>query len=707
MVHIMESKLYKHQHALSNQFNDEAIRALSPSIFDVFRRPKKIKPDKLCDACSALAFQDIFAPADGTRAYNLNTLLHVDKIQGNFRCPFCRLVLQTLAVADADENLWLNAADYDGKIGKTLIVTSEYFGSFLKEKSVDRRLQYPHLLLECQVGIQAMAGSLPSSPTNEGDSLLRGRRVGQYVDMHLLKHWIATCDSHHSSLCGSLSTKTSVEWQDIGLRMIDVVKRCVVTKFVNDKYAALSYVWGDLAVPQLTLQRNTHRRLFTENGLADYREDIPHTIKDAMNLCQSMEVRYLWVDALCIDQEDLDDQIHQIEHMHVVYQMANFTIVAADGLDSWAGLSGMSPREMTQHVETVGDFHLANVLPPYIHAIRQSVWSRRAWTLQEMYFSRRMIYFTKRQAFFQCDNALWREDIIMEAPVEFDVKCIDSRRGHSHGLDVAFYKKPVKHWKDGPWRTYCGMVHDYTNRSLTDPYDVLNAFGGIIAKLSAEMDCHFFWGLPTAKFDEALLFHHGGAPQPTQRPGFPSWSWTGWQEDEEQPLIGSVHCQYQEEGEKLNGILDWYHTQQGAYQRINNGPIRVTPAFLRPEIVLELEPPPSGLGTDELNQLLIVQTSSCFVKIKPGSTIASVISGDVSTRNIDRLSGEVDKARKIELMVVMSCFSKLFNSSEGLKVMAIKTDERGVSRRVGLLWAAIDVNEWITYQPTWRTVFLM
>lgn len=80
-----------------------------------------------------------------------------------------------------------------------------------------------------------------------------------------------------------------------------------------------------------------------------------------------------------------------------------------------------------QIVETIQGIKLANVLVDYGIAIMDSVWASRAWTMQEAHFSTRAIYFTSHQTYFQCSQALWREDKIIEADLTIKVDEWDSR----------------------------------------------------------------------------------------------------------------------------------------------------------------------------------------------------------------------------------------------------------------------------------------
>jgi hypothetical protein len=57
------------------------------------------------------------------------------------------------------------------------------------------------------------------------------------------------------------------------------------------------------------MRDGVRQRLQEPFGLRNYQEDVPLTIKDSILLCQRLSIPYLWVDDLCIDQ----DQIAQPE----------------------------------------------------------------------------------------------------------------------------------------------------------------------------------------------------------------------------------------------------------------------------------------------------------------------------------------------------------------------------------------------------------
>ncbi|PVH82441.1 hypothetical protein DL98DRAFT_414873, partial [Cadophora sp. DSE1049] len=101
------------------------------------------------------------------------------------------------------------------------------------------------------------------------------------------------------------------------------MKLCSAPKGLS--FCALSYLWG--GVSMLKTEKRNVERLSQDNGILE--EGLPLTIRDAIQFCRKIGWRYLWVDALCIIQDDKVDVASQISQMQSIYRFADFTIVAA------------------------------------------------------------------------------------------------------------------------------------------------------------------------------------------------------------------------------------------------------------------------------------------------------------------------------------------------------------------------------------------
>lgn len=165
--------------------------------------------------------------------------------------------------------------------------------------------------------------------------LLLGRRIGSTcVDQALLLSWLSLCMDEHGQDCTPSPFGFNPSFT---LRLIDVKRRCVVDPPPHPRYVALSYVWGNSV--QVTLKETHYERLRKEEGLSDGYADIGTTIKDAMYLCEQLGAQYLWVDGLCIKQDDEEDKVRQICSMNQIYSCALFTIVVSSRYDDMVALS--------------------------------------------------------------------------------------------------------------------------------------------------------------------------------------------------------------------------------------------------------------------------------------------------------------------------------------------------------------------------------
>lgn len=141
----------------------------------------------------------------------------------------------------------------------------------------------------------------------------------------------------------------------------------------NPKYEALSYVWGDAS----------DRRVITL-GQKEY--SVTVNLFDALTNLRSPDTpRTLWVDAVCINQPDLDERASQVAMMGSIYSEAIRTVV-------WLDKEG----DLLENVHKVAreDFVHFQATPFYIlHLVGRLGWWHRAWTLQEAIMGRDLVFY--------------------------------------------------------------------------------------------------------------------------------------------------------------------------------------------------------------------------------------------------------------------------------------------------------------------------
>ena len=335
------------------------------------------------------------------------------------------------------------------------------------------------------------------------------------VNMDLLREWLTGCEEHHAISCAPATNDHGTKF---AFRLVDVKDRRVVSSCHDVSYVALSYTWGDPNhFKHLKLTSESSIWLHTQGALSDDNPDIPTTIKDALRLGEQLGERYIWIDAICIQQDDDNDKASQIPCMDKIYGCAKLTIVAGAGSDAWAGLPGvgakLKPRSIAQMYCTVHGLRLVTCLELYHQWRLGSTWDTRGWTFQEKALSKRLLIFGSEQIYFQCKSDLWCEDTICE---NFDENVI------SKTLEADGYGG------GSPFTQYELYLGHYVHRSFGYRNDVLNAFRGLENHLRPDLSHEFYWGLPVSMFDAAIGWTFPYHYPDRRRGDFPSWSWAGW-----------------------------------------------------------------------------------------------------------------------------------------------------------------------------------
>ncbi|PSN63699.1 HET-domain-containing protein, partial [Corynespora cassiicola Philippines] len=206
------------------------------------------------------------------------------------------------------------------------------------------------------------------------------------VDYKMARNWVHYCRTHHKGYCklqGPIKEHTVA-----GFKLIDCKTRRIVPGSQEFEYVALSYVWGENSA-------RTSIRLLPNPA--------PRTIEDAIIATTNLGFRYLWIDRYCISQIDPSEKHHQIARMDRIYADAIVTIVAAAGEDPHYGLPGVSrTHRHPQPSAVIGKQQLVSSLRSPRDVIMSSKWASRGWTFQEAKLSRRAIFFTDDQIFFEC-----------------------------------------------------------------------------------------------------------------------------------------------------------------------------------------------------------------------------------------------------------------------------------------------------------------
>jgi hypothetical protein len=307
---------------------------------------------------------------------------------------------------------------------------------------------------------------------------------------------------------------------------------------------------------------------------------LPRNFRDAILVALRLGLDHLWIDSLCIVQDDEADWSGEAPAMADVYSGAELTIVASRSSGATQGfLHANRDRLFTQRMarfpgqdegDSDGDGLWLQLNPkpflsiprrespePLLYARRQHLAQplcKRAWALQERVLSHRAVLFDSTQMMWECRSARYFEGWTSEFS---NIQLNGSHRKQP----VERMSKPDPTWGQalvGPdkikmatmaggitarHKWWYAMLHEHRARDLTFDTDLLPAIAGL-ANACAKGDerdryCAGLWydsllvGL-TWRFDSSALVSHTprimpprDAPPPSDAsPCYaPSWSW--------------------------------------------------------------------------------------------------------------------------------------------------------------------------------------
>jgi hypothetical protein len=387
--------------------------------------------------------------------------------------------------------------------------------------------------------------------SNSRPTTFSARVIPRKFDPQTVRKWLGYCGDNHTRLCHAPVNAPRT-------KLIDCQHRRVVTAPSQAKYVALSYTRGKL------------RKLSGSANNSNYRNDdllppnLPQVVEDAILVTRALGFQYLWVDQICINQQDPAELRKQIAKMDQVYMGSQLTIIAAAGDGENCGLPGVgTTRRTPQPMASFGNITVLSRMPHPHHTIKLAKHSTRGWTLQESILSPRRLVFTDEQVYYECNGMNCFESL--HIPLDrVHAKAKDKSLAFVHaglftgrdeglcdpilGLAFGTFDDVNKDWSY-QFKKYLILATNYTIRDLSHDSDSLNAFAGIMRHLERETwryPISQLLGLPYAILPNeakqvdcmvaALCWRHieccwsgaSSAKRIRRRAGFPAWTWAGW-----------------------------------------------------------------------------------------------------------------------------------------------------------------------------------
>ncbi|EGS23424.1 putative chromosome transmission fidelity protein [Thermochaetoides thermophila DSM 1495] len=277
-------------------------------------------------------------------------------------------------------------------------------------------------------------------------------------------------------------------------------------------YACLSHCWG-----KSPFLRTLRQNLPSLKQEIDW-DSLPKTFQDAISFTRRLGISYLWIDSLCIVQDDEDDWRKEAAKMAGIYRGARVVISAARGTDAGKGMfsslegdwtkictvrltpptgrgdGGEKKREERIYVRRA----IAHITRPRLRYMADitSTWYplfTRGWVSQERLLAPRIVHFGWQELTLECRAHTRCQCTPVSAADYSDVNSTTAKFHERHTLPKRYYfpspqSNPTLGSTAGGstidsiralrtrWRH---LVEDYTRLHLTFPKDVFPAISGV------------------------------------------------------------------------------------------------------------------------------------------------------------------------------------------------------------------------------------
>jgi hypothetical protein len=305
-------------------------------------------------------------------------------------------------------------------------------------------------------------------------------------------------------------------------------------------YMTLSHCWGSVPFLQHTALTGPLLR----SGMAIL--SLPPTFQGAVKVARYLNCRYLWIDSLCIVQDDPQDWEIEAVLMDKIYSHSLCNIAATGAANSLGGL--FFERDPAAAVPCIFKFKPQEepsesflIIQTYTRqsSLEKQPLQKRGWVLQERLLARRLIDFTSKELMWRCRQTQASESFPLGFPSNVT---IGAEEPMAILLNKAVTAEFQHEWINHAYifLSWADIVTDYTKRLLTRPEDKLIAISGIAKQIQDEIQGEYVAGLWREALPQQLLWfvihwEQAGGSQSERAAEYraPSWSWAA--------IDGAVH----------------------------------------------------------------------------------------------------------------------------------------------------------------------
>ncbi|KAI1756781.1 heterokaryon incompatibility protein-domain-containing protein [Xylaria castorea] len=346
---------------------------------------------------------------------------------------------------------------------------------------------------------------------------------GSAIHIDLMTEWINSCNKHGCYPRDIKFFPTRVIDVAYSSKSVRLLSKTGILQGIG-KYVALSHRWGPPSEQRAfcTLKKDIEGR---DERIIEI-SALPNTFQDAIHVTRGLGVLHLWIDSLCIIQDDKDDWNRESQLMEQVFSSAYCTIAATCALGFDDGF--LKHRPERQYVTMRGTdsdnslYYVCEPIDDFHGHVDQSELNRRGWVLQERALSRRTIHFTETQAYWECGKGVRCETLTK----------MKNQKASFLG-DSNFPYSAEDYVKGKKIKLIQSLYERYSNMALTVPSDRPFAIKGLESRLVHTFGGTGRYGVLQIYLHRCLLWMRSRAPlKPiTSFPGeiIPSWSWMAYE----------------------------------------------------------------------------------------------------------------------------------------------------------------------------------
>jgi len=345
----------------------------------------------------------------------------------------------------------------------------------------------------------------------------------------------------------------------------------VETDLRSYRFIALSHCWGSSKGSLNTVPKTTTHNIASHEIMGISTQSLPKTFQDVIDTTWRLGVEYIWIDSLCIIQDDDNDKAIELPNMGYIFGNAYLVIAATLAENGDYGLYHGRTRWM--FTVSDADEHILKVKAN--HPSQHSIWNNlkgfwaaphlpllyRAWAFQERLLARRIIHFTTEELIWECGTHIECEcgELLNPAIIP---KLEVVRKSLRTSLKTEYANVLLRGSARDRLRFWTFICEQYSAREITFSQDRLPALSSVARQFDPYGDIgRYLAGIWECSLPCGLMWwasckgiHSAGATSHwrlrLQRHNVPTWSWLsihGWvsmPEEAPKPRLRVLNVEY-------------------------------------------------------------------------------------------------------------------------------------------------------------------